>query len=78
MGEVEGRERIHRLENRVVRGQGVGKDGKWGKWMIRKRYIGWIVGWSGARGVRKDGKWGKWRIGKEGRGIGRVGVTRVR
>ena len=30
------------------------------------------------QGVRKDGKWGKWRIGKEGRGIGRVGVTRVR
>ena len=49
-GEVEGRERIHRLKSRVVRGRGVGKDGKWGKW----------------------------RIGKEGRGIGRVGVTRVR
>ena len=36
MGEVEGKERIHRLESRVVRGQGVGKDGKWGKWRIGK------------------------------------------
>ena len=49
MGEVDDKEKVHRLDSRVVRGQG-----------------------------RKDGKWGKWRIGKEGRGIGRVGVTRVR
>ena len=47
---MEGREGVHRLESRVVRGQEVGKDGKWGKR----------------------------RIGKEGRGIGRVGVTRVK
>ena len=50
MWEVDGREKVRRLENRVVRGQG----------------------------VRKDGKWWKWRIRKEGRGIGRVGVTRVK
>ena len=47
---MEGREGVHRLESRVVRGQGVGKDGKWGKWKIRK----------------------------EGRRIGRVGVTGVK
>ena len=41
---------VHRLDSRVVRGQGVGKDGKWGKWMIRERYVDWKVGWSGARG----------------------------
>jgi hypothetical protein len=27
---------VHRLDSRVVRGQGVGKDGKWGKWRIGK------------------------------------------
>ena len=36
---MEGREGVHRLESRVVRGQGVGKDGKWGKWMIGERYV---------------------------------------
>ena len=30
------------------------------------------------QGVEKDGKWGKWKIRKEGRGIGRVGVTGVK
>ena len=47
---MEDMEGFRQLESRVVRGQG----------------------------VRKDGKWGEWRIGKEGRGIGRVGVTRVK
>ena len=54
MGEVEGKERIHRLESRVVRGQGVEEDGKWGKWMIREKYVDWKVGWSEARG--KEGR----------------------
>ena len=36
MGEVDDRERVRRRESRVVRGQGVRKDGKWGKWRIRK------------------------------------------
>ena len=44
MGEVEGRERIHRLESRMVRGHGVRKDGKWGKWRIRKEGRGIGVG----------------------------------
>ena len=37
MGEVDDREKVRRLESRVVRGQGVRKDGKWGKWRIGKR-----------------------------------------
>jgi hypothetical protein len=40
---------VRQLGSRVVRGQGVGKDGKWGKWMIGKRYVDWKVGWSGVR-----------------------------
>ena len=39
---------VRQLGNRVVRSQGVGKDGKWGEWMIGKRYVGWKVGWSGS------------------------------
>jgi len=46
-GEVEGREGVHRLESRVVRGQEVGKDGKWGKWRIGK---GSSTGKSGGQG----------------------------
>ena len=48
-GGVEGRERIHRLKSRVVRGRGVGKDGEWGKWVIGKRCADWKVGRSVAR-----------------------------
>ena len=50
MGGVEDMEGFRQLESRVVRGQGVGKDGKWGKWMIRERYVDWKVGWSRVRG----------------------------
>jgi hypothetical protein len=52
---VEGRERIHRLENRVVRGQGVGKDGKWGKWMIGKKVRRLESRVVRGQGVRKGG-----------------------
>ena len=44
---MEGREGAHRLESRVVRGQEVGKDGKWGKWRIGK---GSSTGKSGGQG----------------------------
>ena len=44
---MEGREGVHRLDSRVVRGQEVGKDGKWGKWRIGK---GSSTGKSGGQG----------------------------
>ena len=46
---MEGREGAHRLESRVVRGQEVGQNGKWGKWRIGKGFVDWKVGWSGVR-----------------------------
>jgi hypothetical protein len=55
---------VHRLDSRVVRGQGVGKDGKWGKWVIGKRYVDWRLE------SRKSG--GQGSGSKEGRSVGEV------